>query len=63
MRFGWFADPRAHVALLAIGLGALMFLPEMNQVTEQVEQRATETFERVAKDARLALGISRGSTS
>lgn len=62
MRLGWLADPRAHVALLGIGVGALMFLPEMNQVTTQVEQRATETFERVAEDARLALGISREST-
>jgi hypothetical protein len=61
MRLGWLADPRAHVALLGIGIGAFLFFPEMAQVTERVERQAADTVERVAEDALLVLGIEPAS--
>lgn len=57
MRLGLLADPRTHVSLLVIGIGAILFFPEMAQVTEKVERQAADTVDRVAEDARLALGI------
>jgi hypothetical protein len=42
---------------LGLVIGAVLFFPEMADVTDQVEDRAVETIERVSEDARLALGL------
>ncbi|WP_169977027.1 hypothetical protein [Tautonia rosea] len=57
MILGVLADPRIHLLGLGLVLGAILFFPEMAEVTDRVEDRAVETIERVGEDARLALGL------
>ncbi|WP_152051211.1 hypothetical protein [Tautonia marina] len=57
MVFGWLVDPRTHLVGLGLMIGAVLFFPEMADVTNEVEDRAVETIERVSEDARLALGL------
>jgi hypothetical protein len=63
MRLGWLADARIHLACLGLGLGAILCLPEMPEAAEKVHQRADEAIERMALDARIALGFEPDSAS
>ncbi|MEW4570556.1 hypothetical protein AB1L88_22060 [Tautonia sp. JC769] len=57
MLLGWLVDPRTHLMGIGLVIGTVLFFPEMADVTDQVEDRAVETIERVSEDARLALGL------